>query len=167
MSALKAGLVVHSTVRPIRNPQRALLVTPEVEMKLRGKDPQCELSSLGMAEVIGPFLAGHSLSVSRICAKRKERVELEQLEGLNETWGICYRRPKPGWRLFGRFLVRDVFIGLRLYDRRNIGSDYKSVADQIDEDWKRVLGTQPYIQSADISDYLSGSHYDVDQKMQI
>lgn len=60
------------------------------------------------------FAAGHLVTVSRRSAPG---VDLEQLEDQDEVWSLCFRRPRPGWRLLGRFLERDVFVGLRLYER--------------------------------------------------
>jgi hypothetical protein len=162
-AAVKAGLVLHAPLRPLPARQRAILVTANVEVKLQGKDEHCGLSSLGMAEVVGRFIGGHVLTVSRKCAKRRNNVDLEQLEELPETWGLCYRRPRPGWRLFGRFLERDVFVGLRLDDRHDIGSNFAKVAHDIKDDWANTFGKVSPLLGARVEDYISGAYYDVDQ----
>jgi hypothetical protein len=43
--------------------------------------------------IVGRFVEGHFLIVSRKSAKY---VDLEQLEDLDEVWALCFRKPRPG-----------------------------------------------------------------------
>ena len=54
-------------------------------------------------KVIGRYIAGHLSFVTRKSAKD---ADLEQMEGLDDVWALCLRKPRPGYRLLGRFLNR-------------------------------------------------------------
>jgi len=138
-------------------------VPSEVDDLLEGK----RLVDTGFPEtladqVIGRFIAGHLIRVSR---KSKSNVDLEQLEGLDEIWALCFRKPKPGWRVFGRFLEKDLFVGLRAHDRHEFGSrfSFSGKASGILSDWEELFGTIPPLRSDKLSDYLSGVYVDVDE----
>lgn len=114
--------------------------------------------------VIGWFIAGWRLRVSRKSAKN---VDLEQLEDLDDVWALCFREPKPGWRLLGRFLEQDVFVGIRLYERTYLGNkkNYHRIASEIPSSWEAELASLQPLRSTELSAYLSGSVYvDVDKK---
>jgi hypothetical protein len=165
--ARECGLKFHDSIQRQHDPKRAILVTPDVDKVLLGYDLSYGLPPLLVAQVVGRFLAGHVLSVSRKKAKRhrrKTKVDLEQLEGLSETWGLCFRRPRPGWRVFGRFLERDVLIVLRVYHREDIGSDYARVAAEIAMEWTSRLGDLDWVESENLADYISGTPYNVDEE---
>jgi hypothetical protein len=60
-------------------------------------------------------------------------------------------------------LERDVFVGLRLYDRHDIGSNFAKVANDIKDDWANTFGKVSPLLGARVEDYISGAYYDVDQ----
>lgn len=146
-----------------RHPEvRVLLVAPAVADLLDGKRIETGFPDWRADVLVGRFLAGHLLTVSRRSA---EGVDLERLEGVDEMWALCFRAPAPGWRLFGRFLARDVFVGLRAYDRIVLDgrATYMAYAADTIDDW-RVFGRVPPVRSHALSDYLGGSMYrDVDR----
>jgi hypothetical protein len=165
--AKTAGLVEHEPLRPPPEWKRHILCPPEIDAQLAGRDPKHGLPAIAVSTVIGRFIAGHSLSVSRKKRHGKWRkldVDLERLEGLDEIWVLCYRHPRPGWRIAGRFLEVDVIALFRIYDKRDIGNDYEPVGVDVALDWTRYFGTQPPCSGDWISGYLSGSHFDVDEK---
>jgi len=137
-------------------------VPADVDKVLRGESPADGLPPGLVAAVLGRFLAGHSLTVSRKMTKKRKGVDLEQLENLPESWALCVRRPPPGWRLFGRFLECDVLVIFRVYHREDIGAGYQKVAADIRSDWDTYLKDLPWVQSDRLEDYISGSHYNVD-----
>jgi hypothetical protein len=126
------------------------------------------LSSCGFGQIIGRYMAGHSLVVSRERRTSKQakasRAELERLEAMDEIWALCYRQPRPGWRLVGRFMEPNLLALFRACDKRDIGNDYTAVANEVIADWTRRFGSQPPHRGDWISGYLSGSHYDVDER---
>jgi hypothetical protein len=150
-------------------PIRQILCPPAIDDQLAGRLGG-EFPTVGAAVTIGWFIAGHVLRVSRKRRHKKQKKGLpniEMLEGMDEIWVLCHRKPGSGWRLVGRFLERDVLVVLRVRDKRDIGTDYRPVADEVTEDWKRYFGSQPPCHGDWISGYLSGSHFDADEEKQI
>jgi hypothetical protein len=88
---------------------------------------------------------------------------MERLEDLDEAWVMCFRRPRPGWRLFGRFAARDHFVVLGAHDRNKLKNRaiYAEAAQDAAEEWRRLFGAaQPHIGNQP-EDYLSGLVRDV------
>jgi hypothetical protein len=145
-------------LRPVAGRRRLILCPPETKQKTLRKSTIWSISAHPVAVIIGQFIAGQAVTVSRKKRRRKRRenIELEQLEGLDEIWARSYRSPRPEWRLAGRFLDRDAFALFRLYDKLDIGNDYGSVATEVISDWKhwRADKQQPH-RGTNISDYIS------------
>lgn len=98
--------------------------------------------------------------------KKDAAPELERLDGMiDDVWALCFRKPRPGWRLLGRFIERDTFIALRAYDRHHIGrlSQYIAAAYGVIEDWERLFGSIDPVRGTEIGHYLSGVWRDVNQ----
>jgi hypothetical protein len=113
--------------------------------------------------VLGVFIAGHAIKVALASATRGQP-ELERLDGLiDDVWAMCFRRPKPGWRLLGRFMERDTFIGLRAYPRSRIGTTerYSLAAYGVIADWEKIFDHVEALRGRSIGDYLSGVYVDV------
>jgi hypothetical protein len=147
---------------------RGLLCPPTVNVRISGQDPNHGLPAIGIALTIGRFIRGQSLVVSRIrrlSKWKKSKIELEQLEGFDEVWILCYRNPRPGWRLLGRFLEQDALAVFRVKDKRDIGSDYSAVVGEVLSDWNDHLGTERPCGGTDLSAYISGAHYNVDEEI--
>jgi hypothetical protein len=158
---LRSGFVLRNALRPVADPIRHLLLLPEIDAALDGAN--VKFPHVAADEVVARFVRGHFISVSRRSAPK---VDLEQLEGLDDVWALCFRRPRPGWRIFGRFLEQDVFVGLQLHDRIFLGfkAHYDEVAATIPDDWTRSLERIDPLRATDLNAYLSGSNYrDVDE----
>jgi hypothetical protein len=155
---------------PIANAQRHLVVTPELERQLRGEDSSQGFSALGAASVLRQYISGQSLSISQ--RKRSPKlfktfnVDLERLENFDEVWVLCLRKPKPGWRFMGRFLEKDLLALFQVFHKDEIGNDYGTAAASLITAWQKYFGTQPPLRGTWIESYLTGSHYDVDEKTQ-
>jgi hypothetical protein len=149
---------------------RGILCAPTVNVQISGQDPNHGLPALGIAVTIGQFIRGHSLVVSRRRTPRKwkrSKIQLEQLEGFDEIWILCYRNARPGWRLLGRFLEQDALAVFRVKDKRDIGNDYSVAVEEVLSDWNDHLGTdRPCGRAdADLPTYISGVHYNVDEEV--
>lgn len=112
--------------------------------------------------LIHRFAAEHLMSVS-LLGNPDFSPDLERLDGMDEIWVFCFRKPRPGWRLFGRFIQKDHFIGLDLRDRHELGSrsSYQFFATNAIAIWDRWIGKPP-IRSNQLHDYLSGTVRDTD-----
>ena len=112
-------------------------------------------------------MGGLPLVVSRERRKRSRKsreIELEQLVGINEVWVICYRHPRPGWRVLGRFLEQDAFVALCIKDKRDIGGNYGPAASEVISAWDLYLPGRLPCSGDDLSAYISGDHFDADQE---
>lgn len=125
-----------------------------------------DFSALAMAKTINRFLLGHVLSVSRERRerKRRENIELEQIIGYDELWALCLRMPRPGWRLAGRFWDLNVFVALRLYNKKDdIGNDYGRVASEVMGSWDQYLSGQTPHRGTTIDAYIGAAYHDADE----
>jgi hypothetical protein len=171
LAALGGGLVRHEPLYDLRIIRRTILLPPDLKRKLRG-EIKCDFPHMALATLIGQFLIGGAFSVSqkrrdyKIFRNKKQPI-LERLEGFDEIWVFCHRKPGAGWRMCGRFLEKDVFVLLDILDKRDIGNNYAPVASNIASQWSHFLPTEAPLSATWISGYLSGSHYDVDQEKQI
>ena len=160
--ALRAGFRELAPLRPITKPVRTILVRPDIEETLNGRGPAIGFPHLMADRVVSVFIAGYLITVSRKSAKN---VDLEKLENLDEVWALCFRQPRPGWRLLGRLLEQDVFVGLQLYERHYLRDrqNYSRLAAQIPQIWSVEFGTIGPLRATDLSAYLTGVYRDVDQ----
>jgi hypothetical protein len=110
--------------------------------------------------LIGTFIAGHYIRLSQ---KSARDADLEKLERVDEVWALCFRAPRPGWRLLGRFVVPGVFAGLKLYDRHELGEipTYTTKARGIVTEWNAQIGIEPF-RANDLGTYVGGVFRDVD-----
>jgi hypothetical protein len=162
-SALNAGdLIEWRPVRPLPRQMRQILVSRMAHTVLTGQDSSRGFPAAAADAVMGRFMAGHFVTVSR---KSAEGVDLEQLEDVHEVWALCFRIPRPGWRLLGRFADRDTFIGLHPYDRIVLDGrpTYTGYARSIIEEWRVIFGDAQPLTGPNTSAYLTGVYRDVDQ----
>jgi len=109
------------------------------------------------------FAAGQLVRVSLVGDPQKKKPDLELLTDLDEAWAMCFRKPRPGWRLFGRFVDRNVFIGLCLVDRNQMKGfrAYGQIAQNMIDKWNRDFSSLHPVRSNSLADYLSGTIRDV------
>lgn len=141
---------------------RHLYVTLEIAEILDHPNALRRFSRVETNIKITNFLLGRQMAVSRENRKWKKKGEpdLVKLAGHDEIWELCFREPKPGWRLFGRFLEAGVFVGLELHAREEV--DHGKVASSIIATWnEKFPGIDP-VSSNDLADYVSGVWRDVD-----
>jgi hypothetical protein len=76
---------------------------------------------------------------------------------LDEAWVMVFPKPKPGWRLFGRFYSQDVFVGLGCFDRHNCEPDqvYQQRAIDMINQWDQRLPTTEPLRGKFYETYLT------------
>ena len=89
----------------------------------------------------------------------------ERLEGVGEIWGACFRKPKPGWRLFGRFVAKDTLVLSVGFDRLTLASasNYQSLAVASAQDLNARFPALPTHSGGAAADYIGGLIYDMDE----
>lgn len=148
------------------NPVGRLSVTEEIANLLDGKLAFGEFPDVDAEKLIGRFCAGHLLYFSRKKVVRKKKdlqPELERLEGFDEIWCLCPRKPIPGWRLLGRFHGKNHLVLLRPWDKRKLANNYELAAKEVVDDWQKLTGSASAYQGKDLADYYSGHIRDVDE----
>lgn len=167
------GLVAHSPLFEIKEAKRTILLPPELRTELRGEmKPGSEFPGTAAAELVARFMLGLVLKVSQKNRrgwklKKPDQPDFERLEGYDEIWVLCFRKPGAGWRLSGRFLERDVLVLFDIRDKRDVDNDYKNVVTSVTSEWQKYFGDQAPHSGNWIDAYISGSHFDVDEKKQI
>ena len=159
---MRAGFVEYEPVRPLQTKVRRIFVTPQIAILLSGKgDVNLMFPSVDAERLVSKFCNGWLVSVSR----KSKPTELEQLENLDDVWAMCFRKPAPGWRVFGRFLDKNVFVGLAAHDRYELVPKltYHAKAKAIIADWDRLLPGVSPLRSKKLQDYLGQGYYDYDQ----
>jgi hypothetical protein len=160
---LDAGFAEYESPRPIAFKQRRVFLSADVVQLLSGEASiKAMFPNVEAERVLSTFCKGHLISVSSM----GKRSDLEQLIGLYQAWALCFRKPKPGWRVFGRFIEPNVFVGLRAYDRIDLGSAkgrYGEMAQAMIDEWDRILPDVPPLRAAAISGYVNGVMRNVDE----
>jgi hypothetical protein len=163
--ALRAGeLIERIPPKSLGTPVRYLLITPEIESLIEGQTKFGVFPSVSTDTLVAQYCAGWIMRGSRKIERRKRRhkPEVEQIVGYDEVWALCPREPKPGWRILGRFAEKNVFVALRAWDKHDLVTRHAEAAQQVIDDWSRILrGQQPH-RGEVWDDYLSGVK-DVDE----
>jgi hypothetical protein len=155
-------LFARKPLKPLLNHVRRLYVTQQISDLLDGRERFGEFPNVEAERLIGIFCAGFLLRISR--KKNDDTPDLERLEGYDEVWCLCPRKPKPGWRLLGRFLEKDRLILFRAWDKHRLARNYETAANEVIEDWIGKFGNRLPLRGTELGDYVSGVFKDVDVK---
>jgi hypothetical protein len=155
-------LLERAPLRPLGVDQkRYLLVTPEIDALLDGHVLFGVFPDVSAEHLIGKFVAGQLLTVSRRITKAKP--DIEQIVGANEVWALCPRRPPPGWRILGRWHKQCVFVALRAWEKGRLFRNYSQAAQEVIDDWQHLIGREPVHTGTSVEVYVGGVFRDVDQ----
>lgn len=157
-----AGLVEHQLLRPldVRDQKRWLLVTKDIDALLSGHtDPA--FPSHEADALIGRYCKGLIVSITR---KTAGKADFKKLNDHDEAWVMLLNGPGEGWRLFGRFARKNVFVGLACWARGQCvpWSMYQQRAVDMIVDWQARFAADP-LRSEKYSDFLSDPFYDKDE----
>lgn len=136
-----------------------MLVPKEVGDMLDASEPYFPRATV--EALFARFCAGQFMTVTR---KKGVRADLERLENVDEVWSMCFRTPRPGGRLLGRFLDRDVFVGLSIHYREDLaGRKYEARAADAVDIWNSKVAPATPVRSNQLSDYLGHTYRDLDE----
>ena len=153
-------LVRRMPVRPdSEDSSRVLFVLPELTSIL-GSGALSRVSDVEWEVPIRSFCIGAMLTVS--FRKNRNRPVIERLADYDEVWAMCARKPKPGWRLLGRFLHPDCFIGLAAWPKGELFGRYDEAAADVIRLWGEIFGLQEPWRGNRPADYLTGAWHDLD-----
>lgn len=147
---------------------RRLFVTPEINSILDGQNDKFKHLPLVETEtIIGRFCDGHLIAAS-LKGNSTPKPDFEKLEGLDEVWAICARKPKI-WqiRIFGRFLSKGTFVAFGFNERVTLGlrENYNAKASDIPGLWNEVLGNCVRFEATSVEEYFGGVWRDVDEQI--
>ena len=160
-----AGLVEHQLLRPLaeRDQKRWLLVTTDIETTLSGAgDPALGFPSIDADAVIGRFCKGWIVSITR---EPEGKADFKKLNDHDEAWVMNFRGPAEGWRLFGRYARKNLFVGLHLWPRGDCvpWAMYQQRATDMIANWGTRWTNAP-LRSDNYGDFLSDPWDDRDDK---
>jgi hypothetical protein len=141
-------------------------VTPYVSELLDGQHVGTGFPDPSAEVLITRYISGWLMLVSLSGRYLKDYdPHLERLEGLDEVWAFCVREPAPGWRIFGRFAAKGLFVGLRAHDRIGLNgrANYKATAIAAIGDWPTVVGQVDPHRAGDIPSYVDGVWHDAEK----
>jgi hypothetical protein len=153
--ALREGALVRwPPERPLTaDSKRELFAQPELLDLLkgipRGKFPDRECEKL-----IGIFCAGYLITVS--FKKQDDGADMKRLEGFDEVWALCPRKPRPGWRVFGRFVQPGCFVAFSAWDRHALHNRFGEAAADVINRWRVIFDQQEPYRGSVAADYLTG-----------
>lgn len=156
---VKSGFVVWQPPRALHHVVGKILLTPEVDGLLKANDPYFPRAEAAI--VMSRFCSGQFLTVARTM---EPEADLKRLVDVDEVWALAFRKPRSfgQGRLLGRFLERDVFVGLGLYLRDDLAGDaYSERADDAVALWQQRIKWEP-VRSDDLEAYLSSDYRDLD-----
>jgi hypothetical protein len=156
------GFVEYESPRPRVDRKRRIFVAPKIAALLNGDGAiDAMFPSVEAERVLSTFVAGYLVTLSRKGAKS----DLEQLIGLDEVWALCFRKPRPGWRLFGRFVAQDVLVLTKAYDRHELGgkTNYHRLAEAVIAEWESCFSGIPPYRASEVTGYLTGGVRNVDE----
>lgn len=113
------------------------------------------------------YSTGHLIKVSEQKKEwgRNKGPHLERIHGADEVWAMCFRTPPPGWRLFGRFLCKDVFVGLVFLEKFDVVKRYEEVGGRVIEEWEKLFNVPP-LRSLSLDDYIGHVWMNIDEEEQ-
>lgn len=147
---------------------RKLFVTPTINAILDGQDDNFKRMPMVETEkIIGRFCNGHMVTVS-LKGDTNSKPDFERLEGLDEVWAICARKPKMSQiRIFGRFISKGTFVAFGFYERVTLGlrENYNAKASEVPGIWNNVLGDCVRHEASSVEEYFGGVWRDVDDEI--
>lgn len=159
-----AGLVEHELLQPLaeKDKKRWLFVTQEVADLLSGKQNPGAMFPCAKADgVIGRYSRGWIVSFTK---KPVGKADFKKLSNLDEAFSITFPGPGSGWRMFGRFARKNVFVGLSCYERGDCApwAMYNKRAADMIADWEARFSLGP-LRGASYADYVGDPFRDDDE----
>jgi hypothetical protein len=143
--------------------KRQLWVTPEIANVLDGNKPSTGFPHVTADAIVTRIVAGHSVNVTS--RREKTGTTFKRFSEAEGVWSVIFPKPPPGFRLLGRFVEKDLFVGLNLQSRDDLGgSRYAAEISRTAEAWNALIPAVPYIDDGDVSAFLSEPYYDADNE---
>jgi hypothetical protein len=132
---------------------RNLWVPEEINAQIERIEDRPKIRS-----VLQRFISGMYVTGSLIGDPKSLHPDFERLENLPEVWVMCFRAPKSEqWRLMGRFVEFNQFVGLGLFRRQFLDGTkhYHRQAQNFVTHWAQTSGRVPVHVGRTIEEYMS------------
>lgn len=142
-----------------------MLLAPAVREGLDGSwdSPEEKARWFRVGANLDNFVQGGLISVAEHAFKAKAALLAQLDPPRDEVWEVRCCDPKPGIRVFGRFALKDVFVGLRWEYRVNMkgrhAHEWHWMIDDCQKDWDKLFPSYQPVSGVFPDDYLSDSFH--------
>jgi len=129
-------------------PFRRLECPQEIIEVLFGRTPIRWFLQPNFLALIQRYVGHLYVSVALNGDPLRRKPDFERLIGVDDVWIMGFRQPRMSqWRMMGRFVQQDHFVGLELYDRRFLDGQrkYHKVAEGFPDRWNMFTANKPII----------------------
>jgi hypothetical protein len=137
------------------NVKRALWVPQDIDSALSGNAQILGFADPRFMSCRQRYIGGLLVSGSMAGDPGKKHPDFERLIGVNEVWVMCFRAPHDNqWRLMGRFVQPNEFLGLALFSRKYLNGkrNYHAQAKNFENNWPT---SRSFFVGSKIEDYIS------------
>lgn len=157
--------LVHAPLRrEVHNPRRGFFVHATANAELRG--PHGGYPGNKGAAFLNRFVSNGRVTVSLSGDKSRwtEDPDMERLQGVDEVWVVRFHEPSRNhWRLMGRFVRQNVFVGLVSHRHNELnGNAYSQRANEFIAEWNRLLPGVSFLRESTVGAYLTKPGTDID-----
>jgi hypothetical protein len=138
--------------------RRAIWVPKEIDAALSGKAGFLDFVDPRFAAALQKYIAGLHVTGTLYGDPQKRLPDFERLLKVDEVWVMCFRSPKTNqWRLMGRFIAPNEFVGFRLYRRSYLDGDpkYCDTAERFIRHWQEVAPDVKVLVGNTIQHYIN------------
>jgi hypothetical protein len=138
--------------------KRTLWLSREIDDALSGVAGISDFFDPRFGALVERYIAGLYVTGSMQGDPRKLGPDFERLLNVDEVWVMCFRAPRFNqWRVMGRFIAHNEFVGLALYQRRFLDGEhkYQGYAEAFVSHWANSLPRAPIFRGSAIEDYIS------------
>ena len=146
------------------DPRRILECPREVVEVLFGRSAVEGFPQPRFLALVQRFVGHLYVSASLNGDPKRRKPDFERLSDVEEVWVMCFREPKMSqWRLMGRFIQYDRFVGIELYNRAFLDGkqQYQEIASGFPDRWNVFTDGMPPLVRTSVYDYISRPSRDV------
>jgi hypothetical protein len=103
------------------------------------------------------FTEGQKISVSENPASHPGYTFMARNDPMvSQAFDIRCTDPRPGIRVFGRFIEKDTFVGLTWDYRENLnGKDFDAAVERLVREWRRLFPNEPLFAGRNLNEYVT------------
>jgi len=151
-----AGFIELAPLVPLRagEQRRTIWAKPALRDLVTGKiTPGSGFPCLEFDLFVGRYSKGYIVSATR---DKRKKSDFKWLQDHHQVWVVALRKPRPGWRIFGRFAGKNRFVAFGVFIRGDLGgfANYTTEASKIPLEWDATFPGVPPHEASTFQDYL-------------